>query len=191
MWIILLVIGGVRDFQVLHGQARDIIHGNLKVHRDRPDVFPAFRGSGLAKCDLSDEGVLVAPLELLDSPLSNLLLRLILEALALDTLRQLVGHAGGRAGDGESHAHLRREVVLRELRADFHCKAQAIARVLIHEGVDAERGAVLAVNAVVHDEEFSVGRIDRNRLHGLEIARVHALMEVAIVEGYTTLLARG
>ena len=94
MRIILLVIGGVGDFQVLHGQSRDIIHRDLKVHRDRPDVFPALRGGRLAKRDLSNEGVLMATLELLDRPFCHLLLRLILEALALDALWQFVGDSG-------------------------------------------------------------------------------------------------
>ena len=52
MRVILLVVGGVGDFEVLDGQPRDIIHGDLEVHRHRPNVLPAFRGCRLAKRDL-------------------------------------------------------------------------------------------------------------------------------------------
>ena len=89
MRVVLLVIRRVRDFQILDGQPGDIIHGDLEIHGAGPDLFSALRGSGLAQSDFGDEGVLVPTLELLDCPLANLLLVLVLEALALDALRQL------------------------------------------------------------------------------------------------------
>ena len=99
-------------------------------------------------------------LELFDGPLSHLLLRLVLEALALHALRQLVSHSCRGARHREADAYLSSEVVLGELGAHFDCEAQAIAGLLVDERVDAEGRAVLAVNAVVHDEELAVRRVD-------------------------------
>ena len=84
-----LVVRRVRNFQVLDCEAGDIIHGDLKVHRNGPDLLSALGCRGLAQGDLGDECVLVPSLELLDRPLSHLLLLLILKGLTLDSLGQL------------------------------------------------------------------------------------------------------
>ena len=79
-------------------------------------------------------------------------------------------------------------MVLRELRPHFNREPQSIARVLVNERIYAEGRSILTVDSVVHDQEFAIGRINRHRLHRFEVTRIHALVEVAIVESHTSLL---
>jgi len=132
----------------------------------------------------------VPALELLDRPLRHLLLLLVLEALALHTTRQLVGHICGRPRHLESYDDLRSEVVLRELGTDLHRELEPVACVLVNEGIEAEGSRVLSIDAIVHDEELTVGRVDRHRLHRFKVARVDTLMEVAVVEGHAAPFSR-
>ena len=128
-------------------------------------------------------------LELLNRPLAYLLLRLVLKGLTLNALRQLKRSTGGRPWHWELNADLSREVILRELCPDFDCKPKLVARVLVDEGVDAERRGILAIDAIVHDEEFSIRWVDRHGLHGLEVVRIDALVEVTIVQNHAALCA--
>ena len=85
--VVLLVIRGVSDFQVLYCEPGHIIHRDLKVHRNGSDLFAAFSSCGLSQGYLGYEAVLNTALELFDRPFGHLLLWLVLEALTLDTLR--------------------------------------------------------------------------------------------------------
>ena len=82
-------------------------------------------------------------------------------------------------------------MVLRELSSDLHCELESIACVLVDERVDAEGCWVFTIDAVVHHEELTVGGIDRHSFHGFEVARIDALMEVAVVEDDAALVAHG
>ena len=72
-------------------------------------------------------------------------------------------------------------MILGELCAYFYCEADFIASILVNEGVNTEWGCVFTINAIVHHEEFSIRRINRHSLHGFKIARINALMEIAVV----------
>ena len=135
--------------------------------------------------------MLVATLELLYGPLSNLVLLLVLKGLTLGALWKLEGDSGGRARDREFDTNLGGEVILRELSTYLHCEAQAIPTVLIDERVDAEWGRILAVYAIVHDKELAIRRVDRHGLHRLKVVRINALMKVAVIENNASLLASG
>ena len=188
MRVVLLVVRWVRNFQVLNCQPRHIIHRNLEVHRDWSDFFPALLSRGLSKRYFSHQRVLVATLKLLNGPLSDLLLWLVLEGLALHSFRQLKGDSSGSSRHGEFDTNLCGEVILRELCPHLHCESQLVARVLVNERVNAERCRILPINAIVHDKEFSIGRVDRHSLHGLEVSCVHALVEVAVIQNHAALL---
>ena len=99
-------------------------------------------------------------LELLNRPLGDLLLLLILEGLPLDTLWQLERDALGGPWHGELDANLGGEMILWELGTHLDSEAQTIATFLINEGIDAEGSCVFTVDAIVHDKEFAVRRID-------------------------------
>ena len=86
MRVVFLVAGWVSDFKVLHGQAGHIIHRDLKVHRDRADLLAALGSCRLRQSYFCDECVLHTTLELLDGPLGDLLLWLVLETLPLYAL---------------------------------------------------------------------------------------------------------
>ena len=73
-------------------------------------------------------------------------------------------------------------MILGELRSYFYCESEFIARVLINEGIKAERGRVFTINAIVHHEELSIRWIDRHSLHSFKIARINTLMEITVVE---------
>ena len=85
MGIELLAVGRVGNFQVLHCQARHIIHWDLEVHRHWSNLLSTLRSSSFAKGDLGDQAVLMASLKLPNCPLSHLLLWLVLEGLALNS----------------------------------------------------------------------------------------------------------
>ena len=185
MRVILLVPGRVRNLQVLHGQSRHIIHGNLKTHGHWSDLLPALGGRGFAKSDLRQKCMFMAALELFDGPLCDLLLRLVLKALSLHSFWQLICGVCSGAWNREANHDLSCEMILRELGSDFDGEPESVARLLIDERVNAERCRVLSVDAVVHDEELAIWRVDRDCLHGFEVSRIDALVEVAIVECHT------
>ena len=51
-------------------------------------------------------------------------------------------------------------MILWELGTHLDSEAQTIATFLINEGIDAEGSCVFTVDAIVHDKEFAVRRID-------------------------------
>ena len=130
----------------------------------------------------------MAPLELLDRPLCDLLLWLILKRLPLHTLRQFICHIRACAWNWEAHHDLSCEVILRELCANFHRELKLISTFLVNEGVQAERGCILPINAIVHDEELAIWRVDCNCFHGFKVACVNTLVEVAVIKSHTSLL---
>ena len=127
MRVILLIPGWVRNLQVLYGQSRHIIHGNLETHGNWTDLFAALSCSSLAQSNLSQKRMFVAALELFDGPLSDLLLRLILEALSLDSFRQLIGSICSSAWNREANHDLSCEVILRELSSHLDSESESVA----------------------------------------------------------------
>ena len=128
-------------------------------------------------------------LELLDGPLGHLILSLVLARLRLlHVLGNLKGHVCCGARHRKLYGNLRSEVVLREKGPYLHCEAQSVARLLVDEGVDAEWGRVLTIDAIVHHEELAIGWLDRHCLHRLKIVRIDTLMEVAVIENHTSVL---
>lgn len=69
----------------------------------------------------------VAALELFDGPLSDLLLRLILKALSLDSFRQLIGSICRCARNRETNHDLSCEVILRELSSHLDSESESVA----------------------------------------------------------------
>ena len=183
MRVILLVPSWIGNLEVLDGQARHVVHRDLEVHRYGANLLATFGSRRLSKSDLGQEHVLMTALELLDSPFRDLLLRLVLKRLALNALGQLVCAIGAGAGHWKTHYNLRCEVVLRELRTDFHRELESVATLFVNEWVDTEGRCILAIDAVVHNEEFAIGRVDRHCFHRFKVACVHTLVEVAVIEG--------
>ena len=128
MRIVILFVSWVRDFEILDLESRDIIHWDFKVHRNWSDLFPALGGCRLAKRNLGDHIVLNASLELLNGPLSSLILVIKLIGLSLDALGKLECNTGGCARDWELKSYLRCEVVLRELGPNLDCELELILR---------------------------------------------------------------
>ena len=73
-------------------------------------------------------------------------------------------------------------MVGRESGSDFESELELVLRELIDERVYAERRLVVSIDAVVHDEELAIGRVDDEGPHGLEVPEVHALVKVAVVK---------
>ena len=184
MRVILLFVGGVGDLQVLDSQARDIIHGDLKVHRNWAYLFPALRGCWLLQSHLDDQVLLLSTLEFLYSPLNDLLLLFKLKAMALDTLGTFKGNTGRCTWHWELYEHLCREMVLWEVGPNFDGELEPVIVDLLNERVYPEWSWILPIDPVVHNKELSIRRVDRHRLHRLKVAHVHTLMEVAVVKDH-------
>ena len=52
-----------------------------------------------------------------------------------------------------------------EVRTDLESQLQFVLGKFVDEGVDTERGLVVAIYSVVHHEELTVRRVDRQCLH--------------------------
>ena len=77
-------------------------------------------------------------------------------------------------------------MVLRELCSHLHCQLKFILRHLVYEGVNAERSWVLSIDAIIHYEELTIWRLNCHGFHCFEVAYVYTLVEVAVIEHYTT-----
>ena len=102
--------------------------------------------------------------------------------LPFDALGQFKMNASRSARNCKLHHHLRSEVIRREIGSNLDRELQLIRSQLINKRIDSERCRVLAVNAVVHDQEFTIWRLDGHSAHVLEVARIDTLVEVAVVE---------
>lgn len=80
-------------------------------------------------------------------------------------------------------------MVLREVSSNFNCETQLIGVDLIDKRVDAERSRVLSINAIVHDKEFTIWRLNGYCFHCLEVPCVDTLMEVAVIQYNTSSIA--
>ena len=129
--------------------------------------------------------VLLAALEFLNRPCGSLLRRLIFMILPLNALRKFKMYPSTRTRNCELHHHLRSKVIRREISPHLDRKLQLIRRQLVHKRIDSEWGRILTVNAVVHDQKFSVRRLNCHSPHVLKIARIHALMKVAIIQNHS------
>lgn len=75
-------------------------------------------------------------------------------------------------------------MVLGEVGSDFDCKLQLVRGELIYEWVDSKRSWVLAIDAIVHHKKFTIWWGNSDRLHGLKVPSVDALVEVAVVQNH-------
>lgn len=116
-----------------------------------------------------------------------MLLILVFSGLSLGSLRQLKGDACAGSGHCELDGDLGGEVVCREVGSHFRSELQLVGCQLIDEWVDSKRCGVLAIDAVVHDQELSIRWVDRHCLHGFEVSSINALVEVAVIQGDTAI----
>ena len=181
MGVVLLTVSGVCNLQILNLKPRHVVHRNLEIHRQWPYLFPTLGGSRIREGDLGNQVVLHSSLELLYGPLRCLFIGFVFIRLPLHPFREFKCHVRGRSWYGEFHNHLGGKVILWELRSHLDSECEFVLRYLINEGVDPKRSRVLSVDSIIHDQEFSVGRVDRHSLHGLEISYIDALVEVAVV----------
>ena len=82
MRIVVLFPRGVRNFEVLDSQSRDVVHRNLKLHRAGTDFLAALCSIWVFKTNLDCNLMLQVALELTNSPDANLLLLFVLKLLA-------------------------------------------------------------------------------------------------------------
>ena len=189
VWVVILFVSWICDFEILDLEAGDVIHGDFKIHWDRANLLPALCSRRLFKCDLRNHIVLDASLEFLNSPFCLLFRWLEFICLTLHSLWKLKRHIGCRSWHWELQDNLRCEVVLRELRPHLYSELELILRYLVDERVNAERCRVLTIDTVVHYEKFAVWRLNGDCFHCLEVADVHALVEVAVIEDHTAHVA--
>ena len=190
MRVVILYVTRICYFEILDLEAGDVIHRDFEDHRYRADLLPALRGSWLLKRDLCNHVVLDTTLELLYGPFCLLFLLFELVCLTLYTLWQLKCHIGCSSRHRELHCYLRCKVIRWELRPYLHSELQLILGHLVDERINAERRRILSVYAVVHNEKFTIWRLDCDCLHCFKVAHIDAFMEVAVVKDDTTHLAR-
>lgn len=180
-----VVLGGGGDLEVLDLQVGHIIHRDFEVHADGAHFFPALSSCWVLQGYFHNDGVLQTPLELLYRPLRQLLLLLVLSHLTLDSLGDLESYICGLSWYWEFADDLCSEVVRREVGSDFEGELEFVLRELIDEGVDSEGCGVVPVYTIVHDQELSIRRVNRQRLHRLEVPYIHTLVEVAIIQHHS------
>ena len=186
VWVVILFVSWICDFEVLDLEARNIIHWDFKIHRDRSYFLPALGGNGACKSYLRDHVVFYSSLEFLDGPFRLFFRRFVLVCLPLYSLWQLKRHICCRSRYWELYYYLSRKVIWRELSSHLHRKLKFILRHLIYEGVNAERSWVLSVDSIIHYKELTVWWLNRHSFHCFKVAYVHTLVEVAVIEHYTT-----
>ena len=125
-------------------------------------------------------------LEFLDGPFRLFFRRFVLVCLSLYSLWQLKRHICCRSRYWKLYYYLSRKVIWRELRSHLHRELKFILWHLIYEGVNAEWSWILSIDAVIHYEELAIWRLNCHSFHCFEVTYVHTLVEVAVIEHYTT-----
>ena len=106
--------------------------------------------------------------------------------LAFNSLGQFKVDTCCRLRHGKAHVDLRGEVILGEISPHFDCELELEGAQFFDKRIDAERSRVLAIDTVVHDEEFAIRWFDGHCAHVFEITRVDAFVEIAVVEDDTS-----
>lgn len=85
--------------------------------------------------------------------------------LPLRSFCPLVSDVGAGAGHVKLDNYSSSNQLCGKIASNFDPKSQLILIKLVNNWVDAEGRIVVAIDSVVHDEEFAVGRIYYQRLH--------------------------
>jgi len=180
--VVVLLAKRIRNFQVLHLESRDIVHWNLEIHRYRSNFLQANRSICSLDANFSRQNVLNPTLELINGPVGHTILSLMFEYLALDTFRHLAGHIWGTLWHWELEHNTSRKVIWWEWTSNFERDCDLVRRSFLNKWVDAERCRELAINSVIHDEEFSIRWIDCQCFQWLKVFQIDTLMEITIVQ---------
>ncbi len=102
----------------------------------------------------------------------------------------LARHRRGGLGNGKLDDDGAAIAVVGNIRADLDDELDFVWRDEFEKGEDAEWGAEVGGDAVVHDHELSVWRDEGQDALRVEVGEVHALMEVAVIDFHNAVSAR-
>ena len=185
MWIVILFVSWICDFQVLDLETRHIIHRDFKNHRDWSNLLPTFWCSWVGKSYLRNHVMFDTSLEFLDRPFCLFLLKFEFIGLSLHSFWQFECYIRCRLWHWEFYDYLCRKVILWELCSHLHCELKLILGHLINKGINAERSRIFPVDSIVHYKKFTIWWVNCHCLHCFEITHIHTLMEVAVIKHHT------
>ena len=135
--------------------------------------------------------MLLTSLELLDSPLALVVLVVVLSELGLLGLfRDLKRASGCVFGQVEPSHAVSSYFVIWTCCFDFEGELQLVLGKLFYHWDDPERRLVVLLGSVTHYQELSVWRRDGQSAQLVEVIRVNALVESAVVKHHSRLVWR-
>ncbi len=73
-------------------------------------------------------------------------------------------------------------MISRERCSHFESELELILRQLIDERVDSEGSLIVSIDAVVHNKELAVWRINYESSHCFKVSQVHAFVKVTVIK---------
>jgi len=189
VWVVILFVSWICNFEILHLQARHIIHRDFKIHWDWSNLLPALCSIWVGKCYFCNHVMFYTSLEFLDRPFSVFFLHLEFIWLSLYSLWQFKCYIRRCFRDGEFHDNLCRKVILRELCSHLNCELKLVLGHLVYEWINTERSGVLSIDSVIHNEKFTIWRVNCHCFHCFKVTHIHTLVEIAVIKHYTANLA--
>lgn len=138
-----------------------IVHGNFKVHANRPNLFPAFSGIRVLQCHFNNYSMLNSSLEFLNGPFPDLFLLLVFIQVSLDTFRNFKSHVSCLSWHWELYKNLSCKMIRRESSPHFQSQLQLVLGKLVYKGINSKGSGVVSIYSVIHDQELAIGGIDR------------------------------
>lgn len=127
----------------------------------------------------------LATLELFQGPLGLILHLFMFSSLVFYPFRNFKSTRSGILGKFELCHDLRGGFVLRHSALDFEGKLKLEWRELINKRIKPKWSLIVRVDTVVHDEEFTIWRVDCQSSHGVEISYINTFVECAIIQNDT------